>query len=204
MFALSAFGLPTWLEETFERAGRKALRERSGLQESRPPPLPRAPAPARPGPAGGFPELNGTAGEMDRGRACQLPRLGWGLGKKKETQRKSLGRGDTGTTPPSKWVNTRGAAGRGSGGEPRETRYSRDVGGGQKVNTHAYTQKERRGRERERSASERWIKCVCRRRLRVGPGDPLTPRCCPGPARSDRGPALSSGPTPSFLWAAGW
>lgn len=68
---------PTWLEETFEVGReRKAPREKVG-----PPGVPAAPVPTPP--AGGFPGLNGTAGELDRGRGCQLPRLGRGLGKKK-------------------------------------------------------------------------------------------------------------------------
>lgn len=129
---------PTWLEETFEVAReRKALGRRSGLLESRPPPLP----PPRPGPAGGFPGLNGTAGELDRGTGCQLPRLGRGLGKTKCKSSEKVWGEDTHNTPQL-GKHERGRREGGVAGNPGIPAIR--GGGGVRKSTH--THKNRRGR----------------------------------------------------------
>lgn len=83
-------------------------------------------------------------------------------------------------------------------GEPRDTRYSWG-GGGQKVTTH---KKERKVKRKE---SERKMDAVgAGGKLRVGPGDPPHTAVLARARRAEaERPALSSGPAPSFLWAAG-
>lgn len=81
------------------------------------------------------------------------------MGKKKCKSSEKVWGGDTHSQhpPPPNWVNTRGVvAVRGSGGEHRDTRYSRGHGrGSESQHTHAHTQKEEGG---EKRTSERWMK----------------------------------------------
>ena len=136
LFALSTCRLPHLVGGNV-RGGTREKRTpgEGGASRSPGPPPHRPPSPR---PAGGFPGLNEPAGELYRGRGCQLPRLGRGLGKKRRKASEKVWGRDTHSRRPPNGVNTRGgAAGRGSGGEPRDTRYSRGWGGCQKVNTHA-------------------------------------------------------------------
>lgn len=184
---------PTWSKETLAVG-----RERKALLESRPPsPLP------RPCPAGGFPELNGTAGELDRGTGCQLPRLGRDLRTKKKKKCKSSEKVWGGNThsqhPPPNWVNNWGGQREGGVAEnPGIPAIRRD--GGQKVNT--YKKRERGEKEREPTKDGR---SGSGGGLREGPGDPLTPQCWPRPGTQwPSGPRYPAARRPPFSGPRGW
>lgn len=152
----------------------------------------------RPGPAGGFPGLNGTAGELDRGRvSAAKARQRLGKGKNVNPVKRSGERIHILNTPPPTNRSARGvgAAGRGSGGESKNTRYSRRGGAGQKVNTHEKRRRRWKGGERVKDGvggaqSSTW-------------GPPHTTVRARARRDVSERPALSSGPAPSFLWAAG-
>lgn len=176
---------PTWLEETLEVG-----RERSAPREKVGPP--RVLAPPHPPPAGGFPGLNGMAGELDRGSGCQLPRLGGGLREKTRKASEKVWGGDTQSQHPRLGKHEGGGGKgewRGAQGYPLFAGTGR---GGVRKSTHA--QKER---EAERAESER--KTDQAGGDGVGPGDPLTPRRGPRPgAPRPSGPRSPAARRPPF------
>lgn len=133
---------PTWWEETFEVG-----RERNAPREKVGPPGVPAPPPHRPPsprPAGGFPGLNEPAGELYRGRGCQLPRLGRGLGKKRRKASEKVWGRDTHSQRPPNGVNTRGGRREeGVAGSPGIPAIHGD-GGGVRKSTHTHKKRRRR------------------------------------------------------------
>lgn len=136
---------PTWLEETLEVG-----RERSAPREKVGPPRVLAPPHHPPhSPAGGFPGLNGTAGELDRRSGCQLPRLGRGLREKTRKASEKVWGGDTQSQHPQLGKHEGGGGKgewRGAQGYPLFAGTGR---GGVRKSTHA--QKERGGKNGERA-----------------------------------------------------
>lgn len=193
MFAVSTFRLPHLVGGNV----RGGTRGKSAPGEGRASWSPGPHRSPRPGPAGGFPGLNGTAGELDRGRGCQLPRFGKGLREKKCNPVKKFGEGRLTQNTPQQGKH----GGGGGKGEWRGTQgYPLFAGmGGVRKSTH--TQKEER--EVKRQESERWMKCVCVGGcLRVGPGDPPSPHGA-GPGRARGGQAARAIQRPGALLSLG-
>lgn len=141
--SLHFLSLPLGWRKRSRWDGRKALREEVG-----PPGVPALAAPP-PGPAGGFPRLNGTAGELDRGRGCQLPGLGRGLGKEKCKSGEKVWGGNTHNTPEV-GKHEVGRRERGVSGNPGIPAI-RGMGG---VRKSPYTKREGGEKERERAKDE--------------------------------------------------
>lgn len=128
--------------------------------------------------------------ELDRGEgtSCQGSPRTWARNGEKFAEENHAR-----NTPPL--GTPEGAARRGSGGEARDTRYSRDVrGGSESQHTSTHTKREvTRKRERKMDGH-----------LERDPGTPWLRRAAPVRRAVAERPALHSGPAPSFLWAAGW
>lgn len=145
-FAPSAFCLPHLVGGNVRGGTREKSAPGGGLASG----VPALTAPARPArPGRGFPGLNGTAAELDRGSGCQLPRLGRGLGKKTcKSSEKVWGRHAHST--PQAGKHEVGRRERGVAGNPGIPAI-RGGGGGQKVTIN----KKRTGSRERRRASER-------------------------------------------------
>lgn len=142
LFALSTCRLPHLVGGNV-RGGTREKRTpgEGGASRSPGPPPHRPPSPR---PAGGFPGLNEPAGELYRGRGCQLPRLGRGLGKKRRKASEKVWGRDTHSRRPPNGVNTRGGRREeGVAGSPGIPAIHGD-GGGVRKSTHTHKKRRRR------------------------------------------------------------